>query len=53
VAMDEVKESAWYDYLVVNDDFPRALEKLKSILIAEQCRTERVVKTVSDTFTII
>ncbi len=53
VAMDEVKESSWYDYLVVNDDFPRALEKLRSIIIAEQCRTERVVKTVSGTFTII
>jgi guanylate kinase len=53
VAMDEVKESAWYDYLVINDDFACALEKLKSIIIAEQCRTERVAKNVSDTFTII
>jgi guanylate kinase len=53
VAMDEVRESSWYDYLVLNDDFLRALEQLKSIIIAEQCRTERVVKTVSGTFTII
>lgn len=52
VAMDEVKESAWYDYLVVNDDFPRALEKLKSIIIAEQCRTERVMPSVSRIFNI-
>jgi guanylate kinase len=52
VAMDEVKESAWYDYLVVNDDFPRALEKLKSIIIAEQNRTERVMPSVSRVFNI-
>jgi guanylate kinase len=52
VAMDEVKESAWYDYLVVNDDFPRALDKLKSIIIAEQCRTERVMPSVSTVFDI-
>lgn len=52
VAMDEVKESTWYDYLVVNDDFPRALEKLKSIIIAEQSRTERVMPSVSRVFNI-
>jgi guanylate kinase len=47
VARDEVRESAWYDYLIVNDDFFRALEKLKSIIVAEQCRTERVKAAVS------
>ncbi|MDD2320611.1 MAG: guanylate kinase [Geobacteraceae bacterium] len=52
VAMDEVRESSWYDYLVVNDIFAQALDKLKSILIAEQCRTERVKRTVCGTFTI-
>jgi len=52
VAMDEVKEAAWYDYLVVNDDFSRALEKLKSIIIAEQCRTAKVLPSVSGVFNI-
>jgi len=46
VAVSEMKESAWYDYVVVNDVFPEALEKLKSIIIAEQCRTSRVTGTV-------
>ncbi len=50
VAMDEVKESHWYDYLVVNDDFSRALEKLKSIIIAEQCRTGKVLPSVARIF---
>lgn len=52
VAMDEVKESGWYDYLVVNDEFSQALEKLKSIIIAEQCRTRRVLPSVSGIFDI-
>jgi guanylate kinase len=46
VAMSEMKESSWYDYVVVNDVFSDALEKLKSIIIAEQCRTSRVTRTV-------
>lgn len=46
VAMSEMKESTWYDYVVVNDDFSDALEKLKSIITAEQCRTSRVMGTV-------
>lgn len=46
VALSEMKESSWYDYVVVNDVFSDALEKLKSIIIAEQCRTSRVSGTV-------
>jgi len=41
-ARREIKEAAWYDYLVVNDDFERACELLESIIRAEGCRTERV-----------
>jgi guanylate kinase len=47
VAAHEVAQSAWYDYLVVNDEFPVALEKLKSIIIAEQCKAARVRKAVA------
>jgi guanylate kinase len=28
-----------YDYIVVNRDFDRALTELRSIVIAERCRT--------------
>jgi guanylate kinase len=51
VAMDEVRESTWYDYIIVNDDFSQAVEKLKSVVIAEQCRTKRATRTVSGFFT--
>lgn len=35
----ELKEAHWYDYLVVNDHLPQALEKLKAIWLAAHCRT--------------
>jgi guanylate kinase len=50
VAMDEIRESSWYDYIIVNDDFSQAVEKLKSVVIAEQCRTKRATRTVSGFF---
>lgn len=40
-ARAEILEAAWYDYLVVNDDFSHALVVLKSILLAEENRTSR------------
>jgi len=30
-----------YDYVVVNDEVPVAVDKLKSILVAEKCRVKR------------
>jgi guanylate kinase len=50
VASLEIKESRWYDYIIVNDVFSRAVEELKSVLIAEKCRTERILDTVSELF---
>jgi guanylate kinase len=40
-ARDEIREAVWYDYLVVNDDFSKAFEELKSIVLAEGCQTRR------------
>jgi len=41
-AEGEIREASWYDYIVVNDDFVRALEQLKSIVDAERCRSSRL-----------
>ncbi len=49
-AEGEIRESRWYDYIIVNDLFSRAVEELKSIIIAEQNRTGRVLATVSRQF---
>lgn len=40
-ARQELREMAWYDYLVVNDDLERAREELKAVFVAESCRVTR------------
>ncbi len=42
VARKEVERAPLYDYIVVNDVLEKAYEKLRSIVIAEKCRTERL-----------
>ncbi|HEX8960849.1 MAG TPA: guanylate kinase [Geobacteraceae bacterium] len=49
-AAAEIREARWYDYIIVNDVFTRAVEELKSVIIAERCRTERVLAAVSEKF---
>lgn len=51
-AAAEIKEARWYDYIIVNDRFSEAAEQLKSVLIAEQCRSSRVIRGISQTFDI-
>ncbi|MSM41284.1 MAG: guanylate kinase [Geobacter sp.] len=49
-AAAEIRESRWYNYIIFNDDFSRALEELKSVIIAERCRTDRVLDAVGEMF---
>ncbi len=46
-AANEIKEACRYDYIIVNDQFSKAVEELKSIMIAESCRTDRVIDSVA------
>ncbi len=41
-ARDEIKDFNMYDYIIVNRDFERALTEIRSIVIAERCRTRLV-----------
>ncbi len=36
---EEIRDYAVYDYIIVNRDFDRALLELRSIVLAERCRT--------------
>jgi len=36
---EEIKDYAMYDYIIVNRDFDRALTEIRSVVIAERCRT--------------
>ncbi len=40
-AEQEISQAFWYDYLVLNDDFKSARERLIAIVTAERCRSDR------------
>ena len=40
-AIHELGYVSEYDYVVINDEVPVAVDKLKSILVAEKCRVKR------------
>ncbi|GIN91429.1 guanylate kinase [Siminovitchia terrae] len=42
-ARKEIELTSMYDYIVVNDDVERAVDKINAIVQAEHCRTERVI----------
>lgn len=50
IARKEIAQKHKYDYIVVNDDFKGALEKLRSIIIAERCRTKKMLPEVDELF---
>ena len=49
-AKGEISHAPRYDYLVVNDDFPRALAELKAVVVAEGLRTRLVLPSLQDRF---
>jgi guanylate kinase len=49
-AVAEIREARWYDYIVVNDVFSRAVEDLKAIIVAERHRTELVIENLPGEF---
>lgn len=49
-AAAEIREARWYDYIIVNDLFTRAVEELRSIIIAERQRTGIMLDSVSVEF---
>ncbi len=42
-ARAEIEEARMYDYVIVNNELPNALEKLKAVIRAESCRQERMM----------
>ena len=45
-AREELQYIGSYDYVLINDDFNDAVSTLKSIIVAERCRRERVLARV-------
>ncbi len=40
-ALDEIREVLWYDYIIFNDRLDGAVERLKSIYLAEKSKRDR------------
>jgi guanylate kinase len=52
-AASEILAAKWYDYIIVNDVFSKAVEELKSIIIAERLRTSVIINYIGKEFNII
>jgi len=48
-AYKELNEFKKYNYVVVNDDLDEAVEKVKSIIVSEKCRVDRIEDIYLDT----
>ena len=51
-AADEIKESRWYDYIIINDQFDVASQELSSIVVAHRRKTFRMMELVGKLFDI-
>ena len=41
-AYKEINEMSKYNYVVINDDVEKAVEKVRAIMLAERCRVDRI-----------
>jgi guanylate kinase len=51
-AGDEIKESRWYDYIIINDSFDVASSELAAIITAHRRKTFRMLEQVGKLFDI-
>ena len=45
-AVEEIKETIWYDYVIINDRLDSAVDHLRGIYLAEKSRRERMAKKI-------
>jgi len=51
-AAEEIKNCAWYDYLIFNGNLEKAVEEAKSIVVSERCRKSRQLPKAEGLFNI-
>lgn len=49
-ARDEIMHSTFYDYIVINDDIKNAVDRIKSIIIAERHKQKRMKDIITKKF---
>lgn len=51
-ARAEISQASQFDYLVVNDHFEQAVDRLRSIILAESMRTSRIIAGLPEEFSL-
>jgi guanylate kinase len=51
-AADEIRESRWYDFIIINDNFEVACRELSAIVITHRRKTFRMMEQVGKLFDI-
>jgi guanylate kinase len=41
-AVNDLKNCAWYDYLIINDDLVKAVSEVKAVILSNRCRNSRM-----------
>lgn len=49
-AADDIRNCAWYDYLIVNDMLDKAIDETQSVILSERCRTDRQLPQIKKMF---
>lgn len=49
-ASEEIKNCAWYDYLIFNGDLAGAVDAMKSLVVSERCRRFRQLPRAREAF---
>lgn len=49
-ALAEIREIVWYDYIITNDELDAAIDRLRAIYMAEECRRERMLVKIKSFF---
>ncbi|MFH1859696.1 MAG: guanylate kinase [bacterium] len=52
-AEEELRAISLYDYWIINEDVDISIERLKTIIIAEKCRLERMPQGIKERFNIL
>jgi guanylate kinase len=50
MAREEIRNCAWFDYIIINDDLETAIEEARAIIVAERCRPVRQMEKVKKLF---
>jgi guanylate kinase len=49
-AREELKDCAFYDYLIINDDLEKSVQEAEAIILSDRCRKTRTLSKIKERF---